>query len=257
MSQTKDPWSLQELARSLSAVAARLEAPDAARRCAVAAGRLTQAMDTATNSNALQPLAQGLSAVTVHLEPADADRAAHSLTVVTRKPANANDLPWLALAGAALAARLGPPDAARSAHTLTLAISSTNDSRVSSLLLVGLSEVLTQPAGPDLSARSGALLAAVGLPAGGGSPLAGLAGLAPALEPRPCRLSTPDLVGLLERPVCIGSARRVVLDQLENRYHRPFADPWEFVHFAQEQGLGLNFDTPSQRYPPSASRVGE
>jgi hypothetical protein len=45
----------------------------------------------------------------------------------------------------------------------------------------------------------------------------------------------------------VDQARRVVLEQLENRYRRPFADHWEFVRFAQQQNLGLDFTTPPRR----------
>jgi hypothetical protein len=48
----------------------------------------------------------------------------------------------------------------------------------------------------------------------------------------------------------VDQIRRVVLEQLENRYHRPFADHWEFVRFATAQRLGLDFTTPP-RHPES------
>ena len=48
-------------------------------------------------------------------------------------------------------------------------------------------------------------------------------------------------------PTCFGTGRQVVLDHLGNRYGRPFANHWEFVRFAQEQGLGIDFTTPPKR----------
>jgi hypothetical protein len=48
-------------------------------------------------------------------------------------------------------------------------------------------------------------------------------------------------------PTSIGECRRIILDQLGNRYRRTFDDPWQFVHFAREQGLDLDFTTPPQR----------
>jgi hypothetical protein len=71
----------------------------------------------------------------------------------------------------------------------------------------------------------------------------------------PCRLSTPQLVELLKQPTCVGPARRLILDQLENRYWRSFAHDLEFVRFAQEQKLGLDFTTPPQR--PALPAGGE
>ena len=41
--------------------------------------------------------------------------------------------------------------------------------------------------------------------------------------------------------------RRVILDQLGNRYHRRFDTHWDFVRYAQEQGLNLDFTTPPKR----------
>jgi hypothetical protein len=54
-------------------------------------------------------------------------------------------------------------------------------------------------------------------------------------------------------PNCVGAAQRLVLDHLGNRYRQHFADVWEFVHFAQEQRLGLDFTTPPQRPEPAAA----
>jgi hypothetical protein len=61
------------------------------------------------------------------------------------------------------------------------------------------------------------------------------------------RRSTPDLVELLKQPTCFGPARRVILDQLENRFRQKFADHWAFIRYAQEQNLGLDFTSPPKR----------
>ena len=63
----------------------------------------------------------------------------------------------------------------------------------------------------------------------------------------PCRLSTPDLVELLKYPTCVGQVRRVILTHLGNRYRRHFSTHWDFVRYAQEQNLGLDFTTPPVR----------
>ncbi len=68
----------------------------------------------------------------------------------------------------------------------------------------------------------------------------------PAAEPPPCRLSTQQLVDLLKMPTCIGETRRVVLDQLGNRYRRRFSDAWEFVRYAEEHKLDLS-TSPARR----------
>jgi hypothetical protein len=74
------------------------------------------------------------------------------------------------------------------------------------------------------------------------------------LKTLPCRLSTPELVDLLKHPLCVGQARRVVLDQLGNRYHQEFADQWAFVGFATEH-LGLVFTPPPRRPEATAPQT--
>jgi hypothetical protein len=48
-------------------------------------------------------------------------------------------------------------------------------------------------------------------------------------------------------PTCLGADRQVVLKHLGNRYGRTFGNHWEFVHYAQEHGLDLDFTTPPKR----------
>ncbi len=74
-----------------------------------------------------------------------------------------------------------------------------------------------------------------------------------AAEPFPCRLSTQELVELLKMPTCFGEARRVVLNHLGNRYRRGFFNHWEFVRFAKEQKLDLDFTTTPKRSDPKES----
>src|SRR4051794_5449171 len=79
------------------------------------------------------------------------------------------------------------------------------------------------------------------------NPVARLASLPASVEALPCRFSTQQLVELLKMPACIGEGRRVILDQLGNRYGRRFADQWAFVRFATDEKLGLDFTSPPQR----------
>jgi hypothetical protein len=46
---------------------------------------------------------------------------------------------------------------------------------------------------------------------------------------------------------CYDEARKVVLKHLGNRYGRTFANHWEFVHYAQDHHLDLDFTTPPKR----------
>jgi hypothetical protein len=66
-----------------------------------------------------------------------------------------------------------------------------------------------------------------------------------------CRLTTQELVELLKMPTCFGVHRRIVLHHLGLRYRRRFVNHWEFVRFATERGLGLDFRTPPRRYGPT------
>jgi hypothetical protein len=148
---------------------------------------------------------------------------------------------------AAVAARLGPADAAKAADTLALALTKTTDPVALTALGVILREMLTSPRPAERLTRCGTVGVAVGSLASLGFPLAIPGTLPLALQPLPCRFSTPELVEMLKRPLCIGRARRVILDQLENHHRRTFADHWEFVRFAQEQNLGLDFTTSPKR----------
>ena len=51
---------------------------------------------------------------------------------------------------------------------------------------------------------------------------------------------------LLKRPLCVGSARRAILDQMEYHHRRSFADQWDFIRFGEEQNLGLDFKSQPQ-----------
>jgi hypothetical protein len=98
---------------------------------------------------------------------------------------------------------------------------------------------------PQVRQRAVALAAAVGISAHGPAPSLPL--LPAAGEPLPCRLSTQDLVELLKMPTCVGDVRRVILGHLGNRYRRRFDTHWDFVRYAQVQGLDLDFTTPPKR----------
>jgi hypothetical protein len=98
---------------------------------------------------------------------------------------------------------------------------------------------------PKILRRAAAAWASVGLSAPGlalNLPL-----LQAASEPLPCRLDTQDLVELLKMPTCTRDVRRVVLDHLGNRFGRRFQTHWDFVRFAHDQRLDLDFTSPPKR----------
>jgi hypothetical protein len=69
----------------------------------------------------------------------------------------------------------------------------------------------------------------------------------------PCCLKTQQIVDLLKMPTVVGDTRRMLLDQLEGIHGRRFANHWEFVRFAQEAGLKLDFTSPPRRPDPKSS----
>lgn len=64
--------------------------------------------------------------------------------------------------------------------------------------------------------------------------------------------TTQQLVDLLKLPTCVRQTRAVILEQLSNRYKRPFVDVWEFVEWAEKNEPGLDFTTPPRRNVPIA-----
>jgi tRNA A-37 threonylcarbamoyl transferase component Bud32 len=249
LSKTTDPIALLILGHGLVAVATRLEPHDTAQ----AARTLTQAMGKTTDPYTLAALARGLAVVAARLEPHEAAKhctqAAHTLTRAMSKTTDPSALDALARCLKAVAARLEPHEAAKhcaqAARTLSQALSQLYGLQSMTWQERKLSHLLTEDSRPP-AARAACLVAAVQA-AHYGQPLLAPIVHVPTLEPLPCRLSTQQFVDLLKDPLCVGPARRVVLEQLENRYRRPFADHWEFVRFATEQRLGLDFTTPPRR----------
>jgi hypothetical protein len=287
MTKTKtNLHELKYLAQGVAAVAGRLSPEEAARHCAQAARALTQAMPKVIdviNLRDLRYLAEALAAVAARLEAEEAAQAARALTLAMTE-ATPTTQGSLAQCLAAVGARLEPEEAARhcaqAARTLTQEITSTTDPSAMKSLAKGLAAVTcrlepkqavkilsqamtktTEPSALNSLAQGLAATLTEGartLPVRTAGLVGGVAAsdrqllLAPdvlvlAVEPPPCRLSTQQLVDLLKHPFCVGQARRAVLEQLENRYRRPFTDHWEFVRFATEQRLGLDFTTPPQR----------
>jgi hypothetical protein len=144
---------------------------------------------------------------------------------------------------------LDPKEAARvsaeAVATLAQAMTKSTDPGVLQSLAQGLSAVLNQEPAAHRSQRVRSVTGAVGL--GGTSTSLLLPVLDPALAPLPEPLPAMTLVELLKQSLCVGEARRAVLDALGTRYHRHFTDQWDFVHFAEEQKLGLDFTTPPQQ----------
>jgi len=247
MKDTKDVMALRALAQVLSAVAARLDAKDAAEVTAPAAGILVQAIKDSKTTYPLYDLARGLSALAARLDAKDAAPAAGILVQAMKDTKDVSTLNGLAQVLSALAARL---DAKACTPMLLQCMAHTNDPEALGKLAHALATVPAE----DIPSHSAMAASAVAFPTANSEALTALALLLPVAEPPPCLLSSQQLVELLKMPPFVGAARRAVLDLLGNRYHRTFADQWEFVRYAQEQHLDLDFTTPPQR-PDVASRT--
>ena len=253
MSKTTDSDFLRVLAESLSTVATRLEPEDAATAAATLIKAMAKATDPrASYPGALQQLNGGLSSVAPRLDAKGAADAAKALFQAMTKTAQFSDLSALAQGLSAVTVSMEQKEAANiCAEAVRFLIQAMARgmfiSQTPPEILRGLEALLIGVDPPELARRDAAVAAAVATPFGMGHPVAALALLAPALNPLPCRLSTQELVELLKHPTCLEPARRVILDQLENRYHHKFADHWAFVRFAKQQKLDLDFTTPPKR----------
>jgi tRNA A-37 threonylcarbamoyl transferase component Bud32 len=249
-----DASARAQLARELAAVAERLEPPEAARMCGAAARVLAEALRREGNASARAELARGLAAVAGHLDAAEADltclEAVRRLVQYMERKNDVSNQRQEESAVVLLLSHVSDADAAGAAKSFASRIAA--DPRSSSTFFwfendraVTLNGLLTQATRPQVRPRSAAVAAAVAVANGG--LMAALCALPAAGEPLPCRLSTQDLVELLKYPTCVGDVRKVVLTHLGNRYGRHFADHWQFVRFARETGLDLDFTTPPKR----------
>jgi serine/threonine protein kinase len=239
------------LARCLTAVAGRLEPVDAA-NIAVSLGQTISKATVLGSTESLVPL---IAAFAPYWKPHDAAAVAARLAQAMSDPRLFQGPPfYLTLSHGlrAVAPRLESPEVARMAGVLLEVISKTSHREARQLHTQTLSVLLARL---DRSQRIKEVSAAVGIQAGTdrwvGVPLF----LSSALQPLPEPLSAQVVVDVLKQPLCVGAARRAVLDHLGAYYGRSFHDHWDFVRFAQEQQLGLDLMSPPQR--PTATVVRE
>jgi serine/threonine protein kinase len=246
MKGTKNQLVLGKLTGGVKAVAPRLEAKDAAQ----AATALIQTIKDTKDPNAVEDLARCLSAVAPRLEAKDAAQVAAALVQLMKDTKEPQALCALASGLPAVASLLEAKDAVQAAILCvegrkdTDAVSAFNDLHRGAQ---GLSALLSGVPPAEIPSRAATAASAVAFPFCTGHPLTALDLVIPAAEPFPCRLSTQQLIELLKMPTCIGGVRRVVLNHLGNRYRHTFGDAWEFVRFAQEQHLDLDFTSPPRR----------
>jgi hypothetical protein len=226
-----------------------------------AARLLTLALEKATDAIERYSLAQGLAAVARRLSQEDAARFCHPVMQkflqVAENETDESERQILSKAVASLLSASDDIDASHVSAKLASAICSGRDANcyrsiddsvfppVFSSGSESLDALLTDDSRSKVSRRTVAAGTVLGL--GSVTPLAALRALPAVREPLPCRLPPQDLVELLKMPTCYGPARKVVLKHLGNRYGRTFANHWEFVRYAQEQQLDLDFLSPPKR----------
>jgi hypothetical protein len=217
LAKEKDANVRRSLADILAAVAGRLEPAEGARECAEAIRLFIEAIDQ--DSGDQTSYEGGISGLIQVLESADAEHAARVLAgrIVCARNPNYQDA-WF--------------------------------DRPSIL-----ERFLTHAARPEARRRAATIASTIGTAAK--LSLTTLPFLPDAGKPLPCRLTTQDLVEFLKMPTCFGQVRQVILNQLGNRYGRRFDTHWDFVRYAQEQNLNLDFTTPPNRADPKLPQLFE
>ena len=249
LGKTIYPNQLIAVTQGLATLAAWMEPNDAAQ----AAATLIQALKDPRNEAAMMSLGQAIAAVAARLDPKQASTLCKIPTMRLiqgmAKPTNTYPLFWWMQSLPPLAAQLDSEDAATPVAMILLEMTETNyfnAQQFSRCLAMFLSD--TSAAQRQAHCVNVMVLVAQA----GSNPFAAVVTLPAASEPLPCRFSDQQLVELLKMPTCSGAGRRVILDQLGNRHRRSFADHWEFVRFAKEKNLGLDFLSPPRR--PEANK---
>jgi serine/threonine protein kinase len=223
-----------KVAHALTAVAGQMEPPKAAR---LLVGELARRDDAQARCR----LASGLPSVVTRMEPVAAARLLTDALAEEKDPSVRAEL-TLALSSVA---RDEPADVAR--LFIDALARRANWERQRSLLVESLRFVFTRQKPEAIGRRS--LMAAQAV-AAWMSPLpppGDLGSLLLGSRPLESHFSTQEFVDLLKAPTCVGPARRVILDQIGQRYHRTFADQWEFVEFAEKNLPDIDLLSPPKR----------
>ncbi len=253
------PSSALHAAAGLVAVARWLPPAEAARAYGEAARSLLRQLGDMKDCAQSLYLIQAMVLMARQMEPAEAARLCAEVARKARKALDEAgdefDQLFYVEAASLLIQPLPDEAATRIARTLVrhlladpVAFSPAQQDQVSSETIHdfdALERLLLTNSRPQVPQRTSTIAAAIG--ASALRPTRSLPLLPAAAEPLPCRLSTQDLVELLKMPTCVGAVRRVVLDQLGNRYRQRFETHWDFVRYAQQQRLDLDFTTPPQR----------
>ena len=253
---SQDSSIRESLVDGLSAVAGRMDPVQAAKVCAQAADILVAALNKEKNSGARKQLAERLSAVVGRMDPV---QAADILVTALNKETYPGARKQLAVGLSAVAGRMDPVQAAkvyREVVDILLAAMNnclfvtegrnpkwSDDIRLAESFSAFLSGISPQD---RESARNARIHASCSF-ATPHNLLPSLPLLLPTSNPRPKPLPPQTLVELLKHPLCVGEARRIVLDALEYTYQQSFKDQWEFVEYARKHQPQLDLLTPPKR----------
>jgi serine/threonine protein kinase len=252
LEEEKDAGARQNLAIGLGAVAGRLDPTHAASLLTRAAKALTVALEKEKDTFSRATLAEGLAAITTRMDPAEATKTCLPLIqelVLTGETAKTEGEEGRTIlrTGVSLIRAFAPETATIYSTKLACSLCSGDMGLKAThgTYAESIDPLLTDSNRVVIRSRTVASATAIGLalPA----PLGALAPLVEESKPLPCRLATQDLVDLLKMPTVFGADRKVILAHLGNRYGRSFRNHWEFVRYAKENGLDLDFTTPPKR----------
>ena len=231
----------------------RLSTAEAARVCAQTASLLGSRLEREQSTLLRTELALSLAKVVGKMNPVAAspvcDKAIDILAQAQPEQPQYSDS--IAAAMTALLPTADPQIASSRARGISMALigewnEARNSDRMASVM-VGLSQerlklqLLTSVLADNSRDQMSRRMARIARSAGTAEAVARV-----FADPFPCRLTTQELVDLLKMPTCIGAARRLILDHLENRLGQKFANHWAFVRYATEAKA-----QPRPRHPPA------
>ena len=255
------------------AVGGRLDAGGVSK---VADALVAALRDPRTSLDAHPWLTQALEAVGERLDAGDAAKVAEALLALTREPRTPPyPLPWLAGALRAVGGRLDAGSAAKVAEALVALmldpktppnardyltralgavggrLDAAGSAKVAGPLLALMRDPRTSPNANFLVARAvgevGGRLDAGGAAKAADALVAALrdprtlphyhSSLIQALKAVGARLGTRGVVRVLQHPLAVGPAQRALLDLLAQPTRRTFSSPWQFIDWADSNGV--------------------
>jgi tRNA A-37 threonylcarbamoyl transferase component Bud32 len=261
LAKATDPYELAVLGRAVGVLAKRL-GPEQAAGVRTAAQKVLDALARKIDDDrVLRALGGTVSALAVQLGPEQAAAAAQQFLEAMPKPLQGQDSraaqAALAEAVGALARQLDPEQAAEVSTAAAQKVLDAMPHRAGQPINVekwaselaalgGAVGALADRLGPEQAATLSAAAVQNILGAWDGRMLhhreVREAGAALAR-----RTSLQGLIDLLKGPTCVGSQRRLLLEELGRRMNRPFRDHWEAADWLHEHWPDLDLTSPPRR----------